>query len=641
MIRKIILSLLFTTAIFTQIRLPKLISDGMVLQRDTELKIWGWASAGENVSINFNQTTFKTIADENGNWQIILPKQKAGGPYSMKIAGKNTIEINDILFGDVWLCSGQSNMETTMSRVSPLYSKEIPEINNPQIRTFIVPKEYEFSGPKDDISGGSWLKADQTNIMKFSAVGYFFAKEIQEKYNVPVGILLSAVGGSPAEAWVSEKGLKNFPVYLEDGRKHKNKSFIDSIRISDRNRINSWYSSLNEKDAGYANPAMRWNSNALNTSGWSVINIPGFWADTEPGLKNGVVWFRKTFNIPEESAGKSAKLNLGAIVDADSVFINEVFVGNTTYQYPPRRYEIPAGVLKSGENIITIRVVSNIGRGGFVKEKPYEIVFENTKIDLKGEWQYKSGAVMEPLLGETFFTYKPTGLFNAMIAPLKNYKIKGAIWYQGESNAERPLEYKNLLTDLIDDWRFTLNQGNIPFIVIQLPNFMEAKSEPSESNWARLREAQLKTLSVPNTALAVTIDIGEWNDIHPLNKKDVGIRCALAAQKSAYSEKDVIYSGPTLKSFEKKGDRFVLIFDNTGSGLTAKGEKKLNQFAVAGDDKKFVWAKAEIYGDRIIVWCNSVKDPVAVRYAWADNPEGANLYNMEGLPASPFRTDDW
>jgi len=641
MIRKIILSLLFTTAIFTQIRLPKLISDGMILQRDTELKIWGWASAGENVSIYFNEATFKTIADQNGNWQIILPKQKAGGPYSMKIAGKNTIEINDILFGDVWLCSGQSNMETTMSRVSPLYSKEIPEINNPQIRTFIVPKEYEFSGPKDDISGGSWLKADQTNIMKFSAVGYFFAKEIHEKYNVPVGILLSAVGGSPAEAWVSEKGLKNFPVYLEDGRKHKNKSFIDSIRTSDRNRINSWYSSLNAKDAGYANPAMRWNSNNLNTNDWSIMNIPGFWADSEPGLKNGVVWFRKTFNIPEESAGKSAKLNLGAIVDADSVFINEVFVGNTTYQYPPRRYEIPAGILKSGENIITVRVVSNIGKGGFVKEKPYEIVFENTTIDLKGEWQYKSGAEMGPLLGETFFTYKPTGLFNAMIAPLKNYKVKGAIWYQGESNAERPLEYKNLLTDLINDWRLTLNQGNIPFIIIQLPNFMASKPEPSESNWARLREAQLKTLSVANTALAVTIDIGEWNDIHPLNKKDVGKRVSLAARKVAYGEEKVVYSGPVYQSMEIKENKIILTFNTFGSDLKAKDCGELKQFAIAGNDKNFVWANAEIDGNKIIVSSDKVPNPVAVRYAWADNPEGANLYNSEGLPASPFRTDDW
>jgi sialate O-acetylesterase len=369
------------------------------------------------------------------------------------------------------------------------------------------------------------------------------------------------------------------------------------------------------------------------------MQIPGYWADETLDFVNGVVWFRKEISVPASFVGKDVRLNLGRIIDADSVFINGNFVGTTSYQYPPRRYDLPPDVIKEGKNIIVVRVINSMGEGGFVEDKPYEIVAGDESIDLRGDWKYRPGASMEPLASQTFIRWKPMGLYNAMIAPLLNYCIKGVIWYQGESNAGRPIEYRTLFPALIHDWRNTWKIGDFPFLFVQLPNFMESKNHPSESNWALLREAQLKTLSVPNTAMAVAIDIGEWNDVHPLNKKDVGKRLALAALKVAYNE-NVVYSGPIYKSVKIDGKKIEFTFTNVGSGLIAKGSGELKGFAIAGADRQFVWAQAKIDGDIILVWSDQIKHPVAVRYAWADNPEGANLYNMEGLPASPFRTDE-
>jgi sialate O-acetylesterase len=371
------------------------------------------------------------------------------------------------------------------------------------------------------------------------------------------------------------------------------------------------------------------------------MRVPGFW--DEHGLKgvNGVVWFRKDIEVPASMTGKPVKLLLGRIVDQDSVFVNGRFAGTTGYQYPPRRYELPAGLLKAGKNTIVVRVINNAGRGGFITDKPYKILADNDSIDLTGDWHFALGATAPPLPSQTFFQYQPGGLFNAMIAPLLNYRIKGVIWYQGESNAGKPVEYRTLFPAVISTWRQQWKQGNFPFLFVQLANYMQTKDQPGESSWAMTREAQLKTLSLPNTGMAVITDIGEWNDIHPLNKEDVGKRLALWAQKQAYGDQKVVYSGPLYQSMTKQGNKIVLQFTSIGSGLMAKGNGELKQFAIAGADKKFVWAKAAIEGNRVVVWSDQVTDPVAVRYAWADNPEGANLYNKEGLPASSFRTDSW
>ena len=642
LIKYLFIIITITSAVtFAEVKLPKLISDGMILQRDTKVTIWGWADPNEKVDVTFVGKNYSAKANENGEWKIILPVMKAGGPYEMHIKGSNEITIKNILIGDVWVCSGQSNMELTMERVSPIYEEEIANSANTFIRQFEVPDKYNFNQPQEDFESGKWKEANPKNLMKFSATAYFFAKEIYDHYKIPIGLINTALGGSPVQSWMSEETLREFPEYYEEAQKFKNANLIKQIEDSDNVRIKTWYDQLYQMDEGYKDPDNVWYKSDLDTQDWSPMKVPGYWADEKLGAVNGVVWFRREFQVPDSLAGKEAKLNLGRIVDADSVYVNDVFVGTTSYQYPPRRYVIPAGVLKAGKNTIVVRVISNSGNGGFVFDKPYEIISGKEVIDLKGEWLYKLGAVMEPLASQTFIRWKPEGLFNAMLAPLFNYKIKGVIWYQGESNAWNPGEYEKLFSAMIVDWRKNWHQGDFPFLFVQLPNFMDAKDQPSESSWAMLREAQLKTLSVKNTGMAVAIDIGEWNDIHPLNKKDIGYRLSLIARKMVYGEKKLIDSGPIYKDMKIEGNKIILSFTNIGSGLFAKCCKELKYFSIYGSDKNFEWAKAKIEGNKVIVWNDNIQNPVAVRYAWADNPEGANLYNKECLPASPFRTDNF
>lgn len=627
--------LILSQAALCAVRLPRLISDGMILQRDTDLKIWGWADANESVNITFNGKTYNTSADSNGRWSLILDKSQAGGPHTMEIAASNQITLKNIMLGDVWVCSGQSNMELTMERLKYHYPDTIAQAFNPAIRQFLVPDEYDFKKPRENVSSGRWESANPQSILNFTAVGYFFAKELYEKYNVPIGLINASLGGSPAQAWMSEEALKQFPEYYQTAQKFKDNELIRKIESEDKTVSDNWYKLLDETDPGLDKDSEKWFAADLDTCGWKTIELPDFL----PTKKNGSVWFRKELDIPEALAGKPAKLWMGRIKDADKTYVNGRLVGQVTYEWPPRIYDVPANLIKAGKNVITVRVISNSGIGRFYPEKPYELVFTNETIDLKGQWQYKLGAVMEPLPGKTFVQWQPLGLFNGEIAPLLNYKIKGVIWYQGESNTGKPYEYRDLFTALIADWRTNWNQGDFPFLYVQLANFMDAKDKPSQSGWAELREAQLKTLSVPNTAMAVTIDIGEWNDIHPLNKKDVGKRLALAARKIAYGENDLVYSGPIYQSMQIQDNKIILTFSHIGSGLIAK-DGPLQQFAIAGSDKKFVWANAKIEDDKVILWHEDITEPKAVRYAWADNPEGANLYNKEGLPASPFRTDD-
>jgi len=631
--------LLFSQAAFCQVRLPRLVSDGMVLQRGDSAKIWGWAAADEKVTINFNGKTYSNTAGTDGKWAVTLSALKAGGPYSMEINGSNHITLKDILIGDVWVCSGQSNMDLPMARVEARYQDVIANSKNPAIRRFFVSRRYDFNTPHEDLQSGSWESANPESVLRFTATGYFFAKALYEKYKVPIGLIHASVGGSPAEAWLSEEALKEFPAHLETAKKFKDNAYLNSIADKDKAVSDEWYRLSQQKDKGLADGQKPWFDPAYDASGWATMKVPGYWADGPLGHVNGVVWFRKEIDVPASMTGKPARLLLGRVVDSDRTYVNGKFVGSVSYQYPPRKYDIPENLLKAGKNIIVVRVVNNMGRGGFLLDKPYQLSAAGRTIDLKGPWQYKLAATMEPLPGKTFIEWQPLGLYNGMIAPLLNYTIKGVIWYQGESNAGRPREYQKLFPALIADWRQKWSQGNFPFLYVQLANYMQIKDQPSESNWAELREAQLKTLAVPNTAMAVAIDIGEWNDVHPLNKEDVGKRLALGAQKMAYGDEEVVYSGPIYQSMKIEGNKIILKFTHIGSGLVSQGGE-LKYFAIAGADKKFVWAKAKIESDKVIVWNDDITNPVAVRYAWADNPDGANLYNKEGLPASSFRTDE-
>jgi sialate O-acetylesterase len=632
--------LLICHTAFCQVRLPLLVSDGMVLQRDAQIKVWGWADAGEKVTLDFNGKTTSATAGTDGKWMVSLEALKAGGPYVMEIKADNHITLTNILIGDVWICSGQSNMELPMARVKDKYPDVIAACDNDQIRQFLVPDRYNFKSPQEDFESGNWVAANPKSVLDFTAVGYFFAKALYEKYHVPIGLINTSLGGSPAQAWLSEDALKAFPNYLEIAEKYKDDAYIKQVKDKDKSISDAWYTKLQQLDQGLVKDQKPWFDPSYDAFGWASMKIPAYWEEEGLGKINGVVWFRKEINVPASMVGKPARITLGAIVDSDTVYINGTQVGTTSYQYPPRKYDFAKNVLKEGKNIITIRVVNNTGRGGFVKNKAYELTAAGQTIDLKGPWQYKLGAVMDPLPGPTFIQWQPLGLYNSMIAPLLNCTVKGVIWYQGESNTGNPSEYQKLFPAMIANWRAKWNQGDFPFLYVQLANFMQTKDQPSESNWAALREAQLKTLAVPNTAMAVITDIGEWNDIHPLNKEDVGKRLALAAQKLAYGDNTAVYSGPIYQSMKIQDSKIILTFTQIGGGLIAKGDGQLKYFAIAGADKKFVWAQAKIENDKIIVWNDQVTNPVAVRYAWADNPQGSNLYNKEGLPASCFRTDE-
>jgi sialate O-acetylesterase len=640
-----LLLLLLSICVHGNVKLPALVSDGMVLQRDSKINIWGWGSPGEKVRIKFNNKTFRAVTDPKGNWIIALPPMKAGGPYTMEVKGNNSIIIKDILIGDVWFCSGQSNMVLTMERVKEKYPVDIANADYPQIRNFFIPTASDVTLIHKDLPPGKWVSASPENILGFGAVTFFFARSIYNEYKVPIGIINSSVGGTPIEAWISEEGIKEFPLLNNRVERFRDTAFMNPILRAATVRTGSDQrtpenSRAADKGMGGSKP---WYDITYIPESWHKYWLPGYWDDQ--GIKglDGVVWFRKEINVPASMTGKPAKLFLGRIVDADNVYVNGVLSGSITYQYPPRRYNLPSGLLKPGKNIIVIRVTNNAGKGGFVPDKPYYLVSGNDSIDLRGEWYYKVGQVFRPfeIVPGTGFPVlsmqnEPTGLYNTMVAPLINYRIKGILWYQGEANTSKPQEYQQLLPALIADWRNKWQQGPIPFIFVQLPNFMEVQYLPSESQWAELRSGQLKSLSVLNTAMAVTIDVGEWNDIHPLEKKVVGERLALAARKLAYGNEKIVYSGPIFKSLSKEGDRIIIEFDQTGTGLMVKGGGDLYYFALAGTNKKFVWAEAIIENNHVVVRSDEIPDPVYVRYAWADNPEGANLYNIEGLPASPF-----
>lgn len=629
---KILALLLFTLSIFIEakIKLPALVSDGMILQRNQKLNIWGKADAGEKVEVNFLNKKYTTAADQSGNWKIILPEQKAGGPYTMTI---NEIVLKDILIGDVWLASGQSNMELPMRRLTPLYANEIKDADNQNIRFFTVPQKYNFKSPQTDLEGGKWEATTPQTILNFSGVAYFFAKELSRKNKVAVGIIHSSLGGSPIQAWMDENSLKKYPEYLDEAKKWQNDDLIKSTESNEQALSKAWYTELDQSDAGLK---QHWENFDFNDSDWKTMQIPGSWEDKE-GSFDGSVWFRKEIQLNKSQAGKAAFLNLGRIKDADVTYVNGIKAGNVTYEYPPRWYDIPAGVLKEGKNIIAVRISNGSGRGQFIADKPYYLEIYGNKIDLKTEWKYKVGAKMQRLApGQTFIRWKPTGLYNAMINPLINYNIKGAVWYQGESNTGKPNEYGDLLTTMITDWRNKWNQKDLPFFTVQLANFMEPQAQPVDSKWAELREQQRQvSLKVPNTGLAVIIDIGEWNDIHPLNKKTVGERLALQALKVA-DKKNIVADGPVYESMKIEGNKMILSFKNGTNDFAPVSE--LKGFAIKGKDGKYAWAKAKTEGKNIIVWNDSISNPVSVRYDWADNPDGT-LKNKTGLPASPFTTE--
>lgn len=613
-----------------EVKLPEIFSDNMVLQRDKPVTIWGWADKGEKVTVNFNGQLLTTKADKKGNWKFTLRPMPAGGPFELMISGKNKVHYSNVLLGDVWVCSGQSNMEWMLRNTNDA-KKEIAAADHPQLRLFTVKKETSYK-PLNDVKG-TWYVCSPETVADFSAVAYFFGRKINQDIGVPIGLIHTSWGGTNIQTWISWDTMGTYPAYknanleekqqLSEESKKKQADFVSSL-ANDKGDQEKWYDSPADGE-------------------WKTIELPKLWEQTAIGNVDGNIWFKKTIDVNEAQVGKAATLHLSKIDDNDVTYVNGVKVGETNNYSADRVYTIPARVLRSGVNEITVKVTDTGGGGGLYGEEN-EMYMEagNKDISLAGPWRYRPSVINSDFgiqdAGPNSF---PSQLYNAMVAPIIQYAIKGAIWYQGESNADEAYNYRTLFPQLIRDWRSKWGY-DFPFLWVQLANFMPQDSVPVESEWAELREAQSMTLKVPATGQAVIIDIGERDDIHPRDKQDVGYRLALAGEKVAYS-KDIVFSGPTFTNMEKKDGKLILHFDNAGSGLEVHDKYGyLKGFAIAGNDKQFHWANAEITGaGEITVWNKSVADPVAARYAWGNNPDDANLYNKEGLPASPFRTDDW
>lgn len=631
-----------------EIKLATIFGDHMVLQRGMEISVWGWADQGEKVSLSLNGQSVSVKPDRNGRWIARLNPMDAGGPYEMSVQGKNRITLTDVLIGDVWLCGGQSNMEMPVGGWSgqPILNseREIRNADYPGIRILTVERKI-CTQPVENIETRGWESATGKNIADFSAVGYFFGKEIHLDQDIPIGLISVNWGGTVCETWTSAKSLAGDPDFgsVIDEMEKSGKTIEDYMRENEEAAAR-WIQEVKENDEGLKK---EWMNLKTIPDNWSEMKLPGLWENSLAYDFDGIIWFSKEVNIPGDYAEKELALQAGYIDDSDQIWFNGKKIGGLENRWDQlREYTIPAEIVKAGKNIITIRVTDTGGGGGIYGE-PEELVLTTSSgdaiIPLEGGWKYHIGYEFPENPPSAGFgpNSKPTLLFNGMLNPLIPFGIKGAIWYQGEANDSRAYQYRRLFQLMIRDWRVHWNQGEFPFLFVQLAAYRQVKEEPAESDWAELREAQLMALSLPNTGMAVAIDIGEAVNIHPANKEEVGKRLALAAKKIAYNQ-EVVYSGPIYKAMEIVGNEIRLTFTHTGSGLAAKDKYGyLRGFAIAGEDRNFHWAKARLEDDTVIVYHPSIQHPLAVRYAWSDNPEDANLYNKEGLPASPFRTDSW
>lgn len=632
-----------------------LFGDHAVLQQGTNVPVWGRADPGEAVTVEIAGQTVSTTTGPDGKWLVHLAPMKAGGPFTLTISGQNkqtkqdTIVLNDILVGEVWVAGGQSNMERQLGlRVGqrPIvdWEKEVAAANHPQLRHFGVAQEKSLT-PLSTVKG-RWDVCTPDAVKDFTAVGYFFGRDLQAARHVPVGIIHASWGGTPAEAWMSEAGLRPLPDFAETPAELKT-LIADpaAARLQYEAKLETWFRA---NDTGSAEGAS-WRDPALDASAWKTMTLPTLWEDAgEPDL-NGVVWFRKTFDLPAGAASVPAELQLGMVDDIDTTWVNGVKVGATVGYNVVRRYPLGSGVLKPGQNVVTVRVLDTGGGGGIWGDQKLQIVFKNPPGDgphaaapdagqtpqpiiLSGPWRYRIGMKLEdgppPPTGVTGDVATPTVLYNGMIAPLLPYAIAGVIWYQGEANVHRERQYRSLFPALIADWR-RLWGRDFPFLFVQIA--------PHHDMTPELREAQLLAWQhTPRTAMAVTMDCGDANDIHPPHKQPVGARLALAARALAYGER-LEYSGPVFDSMKVKSGKAALSFTHLGGGLVAK-RGPLKGFTMAGADKVFHPARAQIRGKTVVVTSDAVPQPVAVRYGWANVPDG-NLFNKAGLPASPFRTD--
>lgn len=611
-----------------QTRLAKVFGDHMVLQRNETCKIWGTGEPTEAVSVSLNATTVSTQVGADGRWILYLPEMPAGGPYDLSINSDTTYILRDIYIGDVWIAGGQSNMEWKLSGKVDNMEKEIANSDIPQIRFLNIPNNLS-PVPLADVDGElGWKVASPETSPDFSAVAWFFAKRNHTEKNVAVGIIESNWGGSLAEAWTSIEVLDEMPEYHQQAQEflHPAIPWMEKIANNKANEKIKW-----EKILDY-DAAIKSGIQAVDyaDNSWATIQLPN------KQEMYGIVWVRKTVKL---NKAEDFRLNLGALQQEALVFFNGELVFDKTRDRAIEVIEIPDSLVRVGDNLIACRVVNSWNlKAQIGKEDDMWLASADEKIALDTEWKWSNSCEAEiPPVVHMFNT--PTFLYNAMIVPIAGYTARGVIWYQGESNTGRPEAYRALFSAMIENWRSAWDRPQMSFLYVQLANFMDRSDQPTDSNWARLREAQTQTLSVPKTGMATIIDIGDAKDVHPKNKKDVGDRLWLSARKVSYGE-SLVYAGPTYQSYKVKGRKVILSMDQIGGGLKTSDNQKPKGFAIAGEDSVFYWADAVIKGDKILLSSDQVDKPVAIRYAWADNP-AVNLYNMAMLPAVPFRTDDW
>lgn len=616
-----------------KVTVASIFSDNMVLQRNTAIPVWGWADSNEKITVQFHNQTQSTITDKNGKWMIRLDNESAGGPFVLKIIGKNTLQFSNILVGEVWMCSGQSNMEWTTA-LSENPEIEIPNAHFPNIRHINIPNEIN-STPNPDFKSGIWEVCSPKTVANFTAVGYFFAKKIHQELNIPIGIINATWSGTNIETWISKEGFESSGEFREMIAQMPKTDLNSLLKIkleTEQARIEAI-----QKSKFSTEKIPLYKELNFDDSSWPTFYQPKAWEEQVLGNFDGIVWIRKHFSISKEQLKSKISLEIPAIDDNDITYVNGNQVGQTDGWNLKRTYKIPTDILHEGDNVIAIRIVDN-GGGGGIHGNPdgLKLRIGVTEIPLGGTWKFQVESIKNNVNENEF----PSLSYNAMIHPLIPFAFKGILWYQGESNETRAYQYRKAFPLLINDWRQKW-ATEFPFYFVQLSTFKTNGNSNEGCGWAELREAQTLTLSVKNTAMVVTTDIGNPDDIHPKNKKEVGNRLAANALHNLY-EKRQICTGPTFTSFTIQNNTIAVAFGNTGSGLTTKENSNVVYgFEIAGKNQVFYKAKATIINDKVVVTADEVGHPVAVRFGWIGDASACNLFNKEGFPAVPFRTDDW
>lgn len=621
-----------------ELRLARLFGDSMVMQRGASVPVWGWATPGAAIRLTFDGRPHAATAGADGAWRVRLPAMTAGGPHAFTVEGDGgRIEVRDVLVGDVWVCSGQSNMEWTVADAKGA-AAEIAAANDPRIRHFKVPTSWA-AAPEDDVAGGAWAPADPEHVGAFTAVGYFFARDVRRHVDVPIGLLHTSWGGSRIEPWMRPEalglGAADVGRLVAAEQAAQERAFeVVRAKIGDVPAV----------DAGLVDGRALWAAPDLDDAGWAPITVPATWEGQGYNGLDGVGWYRTAFDLTDAEARAGVTLGLGQIDDSDVSWVNGVEIGRVTNGWNKARlYRVPASALRAGRNVLAVRVEDTGGGGGIAGAAGGVFVeVGGARRPIAGPWRFRVGAALFVPDGQRI-NKVPTLLYNAMVHPLLEYPVAGVLWYQGESNADRiedALAYRTLFPALIRDWRAAWGQPAMPFLFASLANYMAPPtSAGQESRWAALRESQAVALALPSTGWAVITDVGEADDIHPRDKQTVGARLALTARRVAYGQA-VEASGPAYRSHAVRGSRVTVAFDHAG-GLGGRGGAALGGFAVAGADRVWHWADARVVNGRVVVSSPRVPRPVAVRYAWADNPDRANLTSAANLPAAPFRTDKW